>query len=132
MAQELPHSAFRSRMDDVWARLALVGGALAVAALFAWWQRSRVGRTPIRTVDPGELAPGVYFFVSSACPTCSSAREKLTSRLGEDGYTEFGWEQSPGVFADMEIEAVPSVMIVAGDGSGTVYPGQPDQALRRV
>lgn len=118
-------------MDDLWLRVALLALALAIAGVFVWWQRSQ-GAKGIHEADPGDLDPGVYFFSSSACPGCVGARDKLAARLGGSGFTEFSWEESPGVFADLDIDAVPAVLIVQSAGRATVYPGQPERALRSV
>ena len=118
-------------MDEVWARVGLVIGALAVAACVTLIQRWRT-RRPIRTVEVTGTAPGVYFFSSSTCPTCEQAREKLDARLGEEGYTEHAWENDPGPFSDFDIEAVPTVVILEEGGRGRLYPGQPDKALSRL
>ncbi len=118
-------------MDEVWARVGLVIGALAVAACVILIQRWRT-RRPVRTVEVADAAPGVYFFSSSTCATCEQAREKLDARLGEDAYTEYAWENDPGPFADFDVDAVPSVVVLEEGGRGRLYPGQPDKALSRL
>ena len=118
-------------MDEIWARVGLVTGALAVAACVISIQRWRA-RRPVRTVDVAAKAPGIYFFSSSACPTCDRAREKLDVRLGENGYIEHAWENDPEPFVDFEVDAVPAVVILEEGGRGRLYPGQPDKALSRL
>lgn len=118
-------------MDEVWARVGLVVGALAVAACVILIQRWRV-RRPIRAVEVADKPPGVYFFSSSTCPTCEQARDKLDARLGEDGYTEYAWENDPGPFGNFDVDAVPTVVILEEGGRGRLYPGQPDKALSRL
>lgn len=118
-------------MDEIWARAGLVIGALAVAACVTLIQRWRT-RRPIRAVDIAGTAPGVYFFSSSTCPTCERAREKLNARLGKHGYTEYAWENDPERFADFDVDAVPTVVILEEGGHGRLYPGQPDKALSRL
>lgn len=118
-------------MDEIWARLGLVVGALAVAGCVILIQRWRA-RLPIRTVDVADAPPGVYFFSSSTCQTCERARAKLDARLGEDGYMEYAWEDDPGPFGDFDVDAVPAVVILEEGGRGLLYPGQPDKALSRL
>lgn len=118
-------------MDEFWARVGLVVGALAVAAGVSLIQRWRT-RRPIRAVEVADADPGVYFFSSSTCATCERAREKLDARLGEHGYTEYAWESEPGPFGDFDVDAVPAVVILEEGGRGRLYPGQPDKALSRL
>lgn len=118
-------------MDETWARVVLVSGALLVAGALAVWQRRRATSKPERSIDAAGFDPGVYFFSSSACASCARARQKLEARLG-DGFVEYNWEQAPGTFADLDVDAVPAVLIVDESGSATLFPGQPDRALRRV
>ncbi len=118
-------------MSDVWLRLSLIAGALAVAAVAAVVLRSRVAGRP-RQLESTGLGPGVYLFTSTACADCSPARRKLIDELGEGGFVELGWEQEPGVFHRLGVDAVPATAIVARDGSATLWPGQPDDALDSV
>lgn len=115
-------------MDDVWARAALVAGALAVAGVVVLVQRWRAAR-PRRTSGPTGLAPGLYFFSSSDCETCLQARETLDARLGTDAYTEIEWQERGDVFERVGVDAVPAMVIVSADGRGSIYPGQPERAL---
>ncbi len=118
-------------MDEIWARVGLVAGALAVAGAVILIQRWRARRS-IRAVEVTDAAPGVYFFSSSTCPTCERARAKLDARLGKDGYTEYAWEEDPGPFGDFDVDAVPAVAILEEGGRGRLYPGQPEKALSRL
>lgn len=118
-------------MDEAWVRLALIGGALVVAALATTIIRLRARGGPRRLHETG-LAPGVYLFTSSACPDCSSVRRALTEALGEGGFEERSWESEPGVFHRLGVDAVPATMIVGEDGSGTVWPGRADDALAEL
>lgn len=118
-------------MSETWARVALVLGALAVAGLVVLFQRWRL-RRPVREVESGTLSGGVYFFSSASCPTCAVARRKLEARLGASGYTEYAWEEEPGPFSDLGVDAVPAVAILDDDGRGRLYPGQPGRALARL
>lgn len=115
-------------MDDLWARIGLIAAVIAVAIVITWAQRRRA-LNPIRTVDPGDLAPGVYFFSSDTCGTCREAREKLAAALGSDAFTELAWERDPGPFTDLGVDAVPAVMIVEEGGKGRLHVGQPDEML---
>lgn len=118
-------------MDEIWARVGLVLGALAAAAAVIAIQRFRA-RRPVRTVETTDIEPGVYFFSSAACPTCEQAREKLDARLGRHGYTEYPWESHPGIFDALGVDAVPAVLVADEGGRGRLYPGQPDRALARL
>lgn len=115
-------------MDEILARVGLVGGALVVAGAVALILRRR-SRAPELDRDVPGFAAGLYLFSSTTCSTCESARNKLTAALGEHGFTEFVWEEEPQVFSDLEIAAVPAVLVVAEAGRGRLYPGQPDEAL---
>lgn len=53
----------------------------------------------------------------------------MVAALGETGFTEYVWEDDPGVFSELGIDAVPAVLVVGEDGRGRLYPGQPDRAL---
>lgn len=123
--------AFRFRMDEVWVRFGLVAGALVVAGAATLILRHRATE-PLRLLSTTGLAAGTYLFSSDACSTCRSARDKLVARVGEAGFSEFVWESEPRLFAELGIDAVPAVLLVAENGSGTLYRGQPDRALRHV
>ena len=118
-------------MDEVWARVGVVSVALALAVLAAFWQRRR-RRSPIRDVPSGDLSPGVYFFSSETCSTCARARDQLDRALGQTAYTEVRWEERPGRFSELGVDAVPAVLIVKIPGKGRLFPGQPDQALAEL
>ena len=118
-------------MDEVWARLGLIAGALLVALVVTLVLRARARGAPQRLESTG-LEAGIYYFSSASCPDCRSVRRKLTEALGESGFLEFNWEQQPGVFHDLSVDAVPATLVVNTDGSGTLYPGQPDRALATV
>lgn len=114
-------------MDEIWVRASLVAGAFTVAGAFALIQRRRAFH-PVRTITSTGLTAGVYFFSSATCATCQEARDKLDAYLGRGGYAERVWDQDPGSFADLGVDAVPSVLIVSEKGSGRMYSGQPDRA----
>ena len=115
-------------MDDVWLRLAIVVGVVATSLLIVIVMR----RTPAASegVDSGGLYPGVYLFTSSTCADCVGARALLEDTVGSGGYVEIEWEKEPGLFAQLGIDAVPCTVVVGDDGSASVQPGMPDQALR--
>jgi len=115
-------------MSELWVRIGLIAAAIAGVAVIALVQRRRaVG--PVRAVETAGLAAGIYFFSSASCPTCRRAREKLDASIGDSGYDELVWEEQPGAFTDLGVDAVPAVMIVDHDGRGRLYPGQPERAL---
>ena len=118
-------------MDDLWVRIGLVAGMLLVAIAAALWLRKGM-RNPIRDVTTNELAPGVYLFTSESCPTCSQARDELDRASGSASYTEVRWEDRPGVFVDVGVDAVPAVLVVSAPGRGRLYPGQPRRVLAEL
>jgi len=117
-------------MDELWTRLALIAGALIVALAVTLILRAR-GKAGPRRLESTGLVAGVYLFTSSTCPDCRPARKKLMGKLG-DGFVEMNWEQEPGVFHQLGVSAVPATLLVAADGSGTLFSGQPDKALSRL
>lgn len=114
-------------MDDLWARVGLVVGALVVAGIAVGVQRVRARQ--VETIAHTGLQRGVYLFSSSGCATCRQARERLHATLGASGYVEFSWEEDPEQFHQVGVDAVPSVLLVGQDGGGRLYPGQPERAL---
>jgi hypothetical protein len=115
-------------MDEVVLRLVLIGGALLVTVTAISLVRSSAKKAPRRLESTG-LRSGVYLFSSSACPDCHSARQALDAAFGESGFAEFNWEENPGLFHDLAVDAVPATLVVADDGSGTLWTGQPGGAL---
>jgi hypothetical protein len=115
-------------MDDVWARAGLITAVLGVAGVLVALLQRR-SRRPVREVFSTSLAPGVYFFSSESCPSCDQARGKLDSSFGPDGYRELIWEHEPGPFTDLEVDAVPAVIVFQESGRGRLYPGQPERAI---
>lgn len=112
-------------MDDVWARIALIAAALFAAAILVAWRRRSATKAP-RRFAVTRLPAGVYLFTSADCADCRTARAKLNERLGEEGYSEIAWEDTPEVFNGLGIDVVPATMVVAADGSGSLWRGQPD------
>ena len=115
-------------MNEVWLRLAIVIGAVVVSLLIGAMLRRRPSVSDSR--DGAALAPGVYLFTSSTCADCVGARERLEDMLGSGGYMEIGWEDDPGLFTHLAIDAVPCTVVVGDDGSASLHPGMPDGALR--
>ena len=109
-------------------RLGLIGGALIVAGLATVTMRLRARGSP-RKLSATGLDRGVYLFSSTACADCKHARSMLDDALGSGGYREFQWEREPGLFHDLNVDAVPATVIVDFDGSGVLWPGRPDKAL---
>jgi hypothetical protein len=118
-------------MNELWLRVALVAGALAITGVIIILMRRRAA-VGVRNVSAGGLDSGVYFFSAATCATCEQARAKLDSTLGVDGYEEFTWEREPEAFAEYGVEQVPAVMVVDEGGRGRVYRGQPDHAMWSV
>jgi hypothetical protein len=114
-------------MNEVWLRLAIVIGAVAVSLLIVAMLRRRPAVSANREGVP--LHPGVYLFTSSTCADCVGARERLEDMLGSSGYIEIGWEDDPGLFTHLGIDAVPCTIVVGDDGAASLYPGMPDGAL---
>lgn len=113
-------------MDELWTRIALIAAALLVAAIVVAVRRRAVYTAP-RRLAVTRLPPGVYLFTSADCGDCRTARAKLDDRLGEEGYREIAWETSAEVFTGLGVEVVPATMVVAADGSGRLWRGQPDR-----
>jgi hypothetical protein len=118
-------------MNEVWLRIGLIAGALAVAALATVVLRSRMTGRP-RALEVTGLEPGIYLFTSAECPDCSSARMTLIDELGETGFVELRWEQEPGVFQRLDVDSVPATAIVGADGSATLWPGRPTDVLKSI
>lgn len=115
-------------MNDLLARVALISGALLVAAIATYVLRHRARGAPRRIDSPG-LGQGVYLFSSTACPDCRSVRRTLEAALGPNGFEETSWEEDPGLFHQLGVTAVPATLIVDSDGTGMLWPGRPDRAL---
>lgn len=118
-------------MSEVWARLLVVASVLGVAALIGMLISRRGRSRPIPALTTG-IDPGVYLFTSAGCADCLPARQALVDVLGSDGFVEVRWEESPDLFTEAGIDVVPSTLIVKGGGPGTVFRGQPTEALRAL
>ena len=115
-------------MSEVWLRLAIVVGAVALSLLLIFVTRRR----PVRwdAGDGRELDPGIYLFTSATCSDCAGARVRLADILGSAGYVEIRWEDNPGLFTRLGIDGVPCTVVVLDDGSASLHPGTPDGTLR--
>jgi hypothetical protein len=112
-------------VDDLWLRIALIAAALSVAAIVVALRRRTALKAP-RRLAVTRLPAGIYLFTSADCDGCRAARAKLNERLGEAAYNEIAWEDSPEVFNGLGVDVVPATMVVADDGSGHLWRGQPD------
>ncbi len=110
--------------SDFGARLLLVVLVVVSAFLVVSTLRRR-SRTPHRIVKRSGLAPGVYFFSSSTCADCSPVRDTLIARLGRDGFVEYSWESDRELLSSLDVEVVPSTMVVDEAGVGTLWSGGP-------
>ena len=117
-------------MDDVWSRVAVVVGTLAIAGAVSLLLRHRA-RRPERRLGEVDLGAGVYFFSSSTCDTCHAAREALSRMIPPGTFTEFAWEESPSMFETLGVDVVPATLVVASDGSAVLHTGVP-RNLRMV
>lgn len=115
-------------MNEIWVRVAVVVGVLAVAGSIVAIQRRR-RRSPERDIAAPRLEPGLYLFSSTACSTCDAARQELVAAVGVAGFSEYVWEEDPGAFSELGIDAVPSVLVMGEGGQGRLYPGRADKAL---
>jgi hypothetical protein len=115
-------------MSELWVRVALVAGVLAIAGATALIGRRRA-RQVVRIVRAPDLDPGFYFFSSTSCTTCDQARAKLDTTLGPGEYKEFVWEEHPEAFTEYSVDQVPALMVVDDSGRGRLHLGQPDPAL---
>ena len=115
-------------MSEVWLRLLIVVGAVALALLIIFAIRGRPGRS--QAGDGRGLDPGTYLFTSATCSDCEGARARLADMLGSAGFVEIRWEDEPALFARLDVGAVPCTIVVADDGSASVHPGMPGRAVR--
>lgn len=116
-------------MDELAVRLAIV----TVAAVGAFVLVRTVGGrdTRPRSVETGDLDPGVYLFTSSACGDCDTARLSLQAALDKRGFDEIRWEDDPETFERLGVGAVPATLVVR-PGSSLLYPGSPEAAIRSL
>ena len=118
-------------MSEVWVRAILIAATVGVVALALMGLRYR-SRVAPRTLRATGLEEGVFLMTSSACSECATARDRLDGAIGESGYTELSWERDPEVFESLEVDGVPAVLVIDGDGFGELWPGQPDRVLKTL
>jgi hypothetical protein len=128
MAPGRPPLAYPFKMSELWVRLALVAGVVAIGGAIALIGRRRA-RQAVSIVRAPDLDPGFYFFSSTSCTTCEQARAKLDTVLGPGGYKEFAWEEHPEAFTEYSVDQVPALMVVDHSRRGRLHLGQPDRAL---
>ncbi|HLU53279.1 MAG TPA: hypothetical protein VK011_06795 [Acidimicrobiia bacterium] len=104
----------------------LVVAAVVVGAVLVLRRRPLVSARPI---DASGLTSGVYLLTSDECDTCIRARNELVRRGVP--HTELSWQKNPDVFERLRIDAVPSVIEVAADGSATWWRGGVPRRLHR-
>lgn len=102
------------------ARIAIVLGVVAVVAIVVIVARMRP-LTRVRRIEAAGLGRGVHLFTSQDCGSCVDARELLRQRA--DDFTEWTWGADPEVFERVGIDAVPSVVVVAEDGTARWHRG---------
>ena len=104
--------------DDLLLRLAVVvavgGAALGVGLL----SRRGLGLVRRGVVIPGH-GPGLVFFSSSTCASCSRMRERL---VGWPEVEEVTYEEAGGGFPDV-IDRVPALALLDAAGRGWVAYG---------
>ena len=102
--------------------LVVVVGIVVVIAHHLPLARSRA------LTDTG-LVAGIYLLTSEGCTTCDRSRSTLQARSLE--FTELSWQADPDVFERLAVDAVPSVLEVAPDGSARWWRGKVPLHLRR-
>lgn len=113
-------------MSDLQIRVTVVAGAILLTILVTSLLRARSTR-PVRRVPRVGLDPGVYFFSSSSCAECESARALLIKRLGPEAFVEFRWEDDPAPFERFDVSGVPATLRVESAGSGRLWQGSPSR-----
>ena len=118
-------------MNDLTLRLLVVGGVLALVVVVVLFARQR-DRAPSRPLGRVSFDPGIYLFTSATCADCHTARERLQTRFGHQGFTEYSWEAEPGIFETLSIDKVPCSMVVDDTRRATLWLGQPDRMIYAV
>ena len=116
-------------MDDLAIRLAIV--TVAAVGAFALVRTAGSRETRPRSVETGDLNPGVYLFTSSTCGDCDTARLSLQAALDTHGFDEIRWEDDPETFERLGVGAVPATLVVR-PGSSLLYLGLPEAAIRSL
>jgi hypothetical protein len=98
--------------------LVLVLTGLVVAVLVGLRSRPFIRS---RRISSTGLEEGLYLFTSTACGTCGGARTELERR--KVPFTEISWQADPGLFEELGMDAVPSVVLVGPDGGGRWWRG---------
>jgi glutaredoxin len=93
--------------------------AAVTAAVIYFFRRRPVLNS--RSLTATGLPPGTYLLTSDGCDTCERARETLTRR--GRAYTELSWQKNPDVFERLQIDAVPSVIVIEEGGDGRWWRG---------
>jgi len=114
-------------MGETAFRVLIVGLIILGAGAVAWAQR-RPRPARRRAAGPA-LEPGVYLFSSKSCLECDPARDRLSQRLGPNGFLEIAWESDRDLFEAAGVEAVPTTMVVAEGGEVTIIEGVPGPVL---
>lgn len=102
--------------------------AAVVVALIALLRRRPIVKE--RPIAASGLASGIYLLTSDGCDTCVRARNALVGRGVP--HTELSWQKNPEVFERLGIDAVPSVIEVDADGSGTWWRGGVPRRFNRA
>jgi len=118
--------------SDLVLRLLVVIVAAGVVVAVARLRPRRRGRS-LRTGGNLE-GPGLYLFTASACDSCDSARSVYVDVLGEDGFTEFTWEDRPSLLTRLGVGEIPvsTVLDSTGREVGSFVGVPPRRALRRA
>ena len=76
----------------------------------------------------------MYLFTASACDSCDSARSVYVEELGASGFTEFTWEDRPGLLTRLRVGEIPvsTVLDASGRELGSFVGVPPRRALRRA
>ena len=114
-------------MSELAFRVLAVALIILGAGAVAWAQR-RPRRARRRGAGPS-LEPGVYLFSSKSCLECDPARDRLSERLGPNGFVEIAWESDRVIFEEAGVEAVPTTIVVAEGGEVTIIEGVPGPVL---
>ncbi|MGH8957419.1 MAG: hypothetical protein ACRDVK_01960 [Acidimicrobiia bacterium] len=117
-------------MSDLLWRIIILG-LVAAAVIFSIWRFDRAKRAvPVRVTRP-DLGPGVHFFSSETCATCTDARQVLQSVYG-DGFKEIRFEDDPNGFGALGVRSVPTVFVLDHQGAGIRIEGVPSRSQLRT